>query len=366
MARDLPVKISMVIGTLERGGAEHQMARLALELVARGHDVEVITLHGWGPLQPRLEAGGVPVLGLAPPDRRWRIRKVHGAIDLASPAARLTAHWRAWRPDVVHAWLPEAQVLSLPIAQQLRVPVRVLALRSMRSGPRKSAILDGLLRLAGAAATHITANSTAVARDSGWKLGSRSRVVIPNGIDIPPISASVSDDPPRGVVVANLLPYKGHRDLIEALALAPSRPHMTFVGEGPERHGLEELARARGLDRQIEFAGSVPDVARILTRSQFAVLPSHTEGLPNAVLEAMSLGLPTVSTRVGGVPDLIEDEVNGLLVPVGDRARLAGAIDRIVDDVDLRTRLGYEARSRASGYSWDRVAGGYLRLYVDQ
>ena len=355
----------MVIGTLERGGAEHQMVGLAEQLSLRGEDVEVITLHGRGPLQARLEAAGIPVICLAPNERTWRIRKVHAALDLASMGLRLRSHWRHWRPDVVQAWLPEAQVVALPIARQVGVPVRVMSLRSLRSGARPGALIDRLLAVAAAASTVITANSQAVAADPGWPTRDRVPVIIPNGIAVPGQAADVMHQPATGVVVANLLPYKGHRDLLDALAMTQTRPRMIFVGDGPERAALEQEAAALGIDHLVDFRGSVANPMEVLLQSQFAVLPSHTEGLPNAVLEAMAAGLPVIATDVGGVPDLIAPGLNGLIVPPRDPHSMAHCIDELIKSPNERHRLGMSARAVAARFDWQTIARSYLELCAD-
>ena len=354
----------MVIGTLARGGAEHQMVGLAEHLARRGHEIEVVTLHDTGPLQARLEAVGIPALCFGIPTRSWRIRKVHASYDLASTVLLLRAHWRRWRPDVVHAWLPEAQIVALPIARQVGVPVRVMSLRSLRTGARQGALIDRLLSLAGGSATAITANSRAVAADLGWHVGDRTRVVIANGLDIPRRSATPDREPPVGVVVANLISYKGHRDLLAALELITTRPRILLVGDGPERGSLAAEVETRGLQDAVEFRGSVQRPMEVLLEGQFSILPSHTEGLPNAVLEAMSAGLPTIATKVGGVVDLIRDEQTGILVPPHDPKRLAVAIDRLAGDSELRCRLGRNARSDASSYGWEKVCDAYLEVYL--
>lgn len=353
----------MVIGTLERGGAEHQMVGLAEQLNLRGEDVEVITLHGRGPLQSRLEAAGIPVLCLAPSERAWRIRKVHAALELGPLAVRLRAHWRRWPPDVVQAWLPEAQAVALPIARLAGVPSRLMSLRSLRSGARPGALLDRLLAVAAAASTAITANSQAVASDPGWPTHARERVVIPNGLSVPTQLAEAGRTPARGVVVANLLRYKGHRDLLKALAISTTRPRIVLVGDGPERAALEHEATTLGIRDLVTFEGSVADPMPVLLQNQFAVLPSHTEGLPNAVLEAMGAGLPVIGTDVGGIPELVQHGVSGLITAPRDPAQLAKAIDMVAGNSSERRRMGMAARERALEFAWPVITEKYLALY---
>ncbi len=124
---------------------------------------------------------------------------------------------------------------------------------------------------------------------------------------------------------------------------------MHLVGEGPERERLERIVAELDLGDVVTFEGFVPDAAGRFADAQFSVLPSHNEGLPNAVLESMAYGVPVIATAVAGVPELIDDDVDGLLVTPGDSKALAAAIERLTADPTLRVRLGAAARGAWSG-----------------
>lgn len=354
----------MVIGTLERGGAEHQMVGLAEHLALRGNEVEVVALSGAGPLAGRLDSAGIGVITFPLPGAFRQIPKVRGAFRLGATVISLARHWHKARPQVVHAWLPEAQIVALPLARILGIPVRVLSLRSLRSGVRSSASLDVLFRFALRASTSVTANSAAVAGDPEWRLN-RDRVdVITNAVTLPDNTADASKQPPVGIVLANLIAYKGHLDLLEALHMCTTKPRLMFVGDGPERARIEEALRQRGLQDQVELHGSLAQPTDALLASQFAVSASHTEGLPNAILEALATGLPVIATDAGGSRELIESGVNGLLVSVGEPQELAKAIDALVSDPLLRETMGGRARCLAARHDWPSVVDQYLDLYV--
>jgi glycosyltransferase involved in cell wall biosynthesis len=169
------------------------------------------------------------------------------------------------------------------------------------------------------------------------------------------------------VTVARLVPWKGIDLLIDALAiLAPRRPQLraVVVGDGPLRAELEGRAAARGMARQLIFAGVRRDVPEILSAADIFVLPSVAEGMPIAVLEAMSAGLPVVATAVDGVPEVVlEDEV-GLLVRTRDPAEFAGRLDALVVDPEKRRRLGASARRRVeTAFSARRMAENTAEVY---
>jgi glycosyltransferase involved in cell wall biosynthesis len=165
--------------------------------------------------------------------------------------------------------------------------------------------------------------------------------------------------PVRGVCIAGLREYKGHRWLLEALAgdAELGRVHLRLVGDGPLRGELEQRVAALGLGDRVTFAGSLSqeDLAAELERADFLVLPSivardgNTEGLPNALIEGMAVGLPVVSTRVTGIPELVVDGATGLLAEPGDAASTADALRRLLADpgaAEQRARAGRAAVER--------------------
>lgn len=143
-----------------------------------------------------------------------------------------------------------------------------------------------------------------------------------------------------------------------------ARLRLAIVGDGPLRAELDALAVRLGIADLIWMAGDREDVAALLREMDVFVLPSLAEGISNTVLEAMATGLPVVATRTGGNPELVDDGVNGLLVPVGDAATLADALYRLVSDDDLRQAMGASSRQRIdSQFDWSRTVDRYLSVY---
>jgi len=180
----------------------------------------------------------------------------------------------------------------------------------------------------------------------------------------------LSPGTPVLVSVGRLSREKGQAELIKALANlrkenAERKLRLLVVGDGPDRRGLERLASSSGLADWVSFVGHQFDVAPYYTMADVMVLPSSTEGSPNALLEAMAAGLPIVATAVGGVPEIVSNRNSALLVPKQDPVALSGAIARVLDSEDLRRQLSQAARNTASAYTPEAYGDFMLSLYQD-
>jgi glycosyltransferase involved in cell wall biosynthesis len=151
--------------------------------------------------------------------------------------------------------------------------------------------------------------------------------------------------------VGRLSKEKAQADLILAfqqLCGTSSGYKLVIVGEGPERASLEAAAAALMIDKRVVFTGQMSEVQPFYAAADVFVLPSHSEGSPNVLLEAMDAEVPVVATAVGGVPEIVEDETSALLVPPGDSPAMANAIGRLVNNPELRTRLSRNAAELVS------------------
>jgi glycosyltransferase involved in cell wall biosynthesis len=215
-----------------------------------------------------------------------------------------------------------------------------------------------------ALADGITVVSDFLLGEADWLGVSRSRVtVIRNGVPGFQLPGNPGHDPPAGVMVASFRPVKGHSLLLDALSLMRHPPRMRLCGDGADRDFIRKRAADMGLGAIVEFVDVPADVPAELARAQFAVVPSQAEGLSLAALEARAAGLPVIATRVGGLPEVVTDEVNGLLVPPQDPAALAQAIGRIAGDAHLRQRLGAAARVLPEEFTISYCAQRHLDAY---
>ena len=158
----------------------------------------------------------------------------------------------------------------------------------------------------------------------------------------------LADDDVVLIAVGSLKPIKGVDVLLHALAgLVRKHPRLRLivVGEGPDRSALENLARELSIADRVSFLGLRADVDVVLRAADALVLPSRAEALPTVLLEAMATGLPVVATRVGGVPEIVEEGRSGVMVPPEDASALGSVLDRVVTDAALRRSLGERGRA---------------------
>lgn len=168
------------------------------------------------------------------------------------------------------------------------------------------------------------------------------------------------------VFTGRLIKAKGLLELLEAWPLLlreVPRAHLLLVGDGTDREALRARARALGVAERVHLAGWVEDVVPFLWAADAFALPSHTEGMPNGLLEAMATGLPCVATSVGAVPDVLRDGGAGPLVPPRDPRALAPALVAVLEGEAAARRLGAAARARVEAhYTLDGTLKQYEAL----
>jgi glycosyltransferase involved in cell wall biosynthesis len=201
----------------------------------------------------------------------------------------------------------------------------------------------------------LEASSLVIALSARWaglvrEVAPRARVtVVPNAVPLPPAPSLGAGQPGRVLFLGQLERRKGVYELLDAFAaLLPAFPQASLAlgGQG-ELGAVRRRAAELGIEHQVVLLGWIdgPEKQAELARAAVFCLPSHAEGLPMAMLEAMAAGKPVVVTPVGGIPDAVQDGDNGLLVAPGQVAPLAGALARLLGDAGLRQRLGQRARA---------------------
>lgn len=310
---------------------------------------------------------------------------VHGLLDPRA-AVRLRALIGAWRPHIVHTQLSRADWVGRVMARAVRVPV-VSTIQNIHSRMYDAEFSWGMARVGrildratGRLADRLIAVSAGVKEDLVADGTPPDRiVVIHNGFDMartPPAGARAAARAAWGVTdadvvigtVALLKTQKGITDLIQAARhISGVSPRVRFVqmGDGPLHDQASRLIAAAGLGDRFLLLDRVEDPVALLPGLDVFVLPSLWEGLPIALLEAMSVGLPAVGTRVSGIEEVIAEGETGTLVPPSDPVALGRALLDLVHSPGRRSAWGEAARARLARFDARAIAGAYRQVYLD-
>jgi glycosyltransferase involved in cell wall biosynthesis len=362
------LKVLLVIKCLGLGGAE----RLLVDTVTSGDHGEIDYEVAWvleaeRALVPTLEERGIvahPLGATRNADMRWM--------------ARLRNLLQDGDFDVVHFHLPHTAALGRLVAASMPRARRPAIVYTEHSLWNKMAVLVRVVNRAGIGLDQsLIVVSEAAHEALPRMLRPRARVIV-HGVDLTAADAAVAERPaPRSwwraelgipdgdlmiLTVANLRPEKGYDTLLDAARLVVDRGlpvRFVSVGRGSEEEAMAERHRSLGLGDRFTFLGLREDVLRLLVAADVFVLPSRQEGLPVVLMEATSVGLPIAATAVGGVPQVLTDGVDGLVVAPDSPPDLADAIGRLVEDPLLRDRLGAGAKSRSAMFD---VAGASAEI----
>lgn len=373
------------IGSLDIGGCERHLATVYPRLAAAGLKVGIVTMRRGGPLEKEVRAKGVEIWcidrGLARRLRPFLGRWLSSYLAILIGITDVARLLRSGRVAIAHFFLPGAYVIGGLAAVLARHPNSVMSCRSLNdyqaAHPKASCVerfLHAKMRLLIANANPVRAQLIAEGAPPGRTL------VIHSGVDLAQLAGVIDRQAGRDqfslasdilviVVVANLIPYKGHADLIEALGRIAAQIDGKWVllvagRDDGVRASLQERAAALGIAENIRWLGIVDDVLALWRAADIGVLASHQEGLPNSLMEGMALGVPMVATAVGGVNDIATDGLDAILVRPRDPSALGSALLQLILDPALRARLGRAAATRiASDFPLTVCVDSYRRLY---
>ncbi|MEW9899948.1 glycosyltransferase [Chitinivorax sp. PXF-14] len=372
-------KILFVIGSLQLGGAERQIVLLATELAKRGKIVKLFSLEGDGPLRQPLEAAGVTVIDSGYNSQAPFWKKL---MLLVGSECRLIWVAATWRPKVLHAFLPLTNFMGASAGRLAGVKHIITSRRALGTHQERHPWWAKLDRLTNRLSTTITANSQAVVEDTIRRDHvDRSKIrLIYNGIELiqqPGLEANresirhelgLTPDQLAIVCVANLIPYKGHTELLEALAILDS-PSIRLFFAGEDRgiaKALMEQATRLGVDRQVVMLGRRQDIPLLLSAMDIGVLASHEEGFSNALLEKLAAGLPVVATTVGGNPEALDDMPNCYLVKPQSPVELAHALGTTINNIAEAKLAACTRKARTlTRYSVNTMVEQYKTLYEE-
>ena len=368
MQEKFPSQLQFVIGSLNMGGAERHLVQILPALQDYGWDIRVITLSEKGQMAHLLEEKNISVISLDGIARHPNASLLNRLWRVSRTLYRLTLIFRQSQHSITHFFLPEAYILGRIASFLARVKAPLLmSRRSLNDYQNKHKMLAPLERKFHKTVDLILGNSQAVVQqlleehvppqrlrllynglDSTIFTNSRSRMDVRQSLNI-------CDSALVFIIVANLIPYKGHADLLEALNLIkndlPISWTLLCVGRDDGiLKGLQEKVADYSLHQHIQWLGIRNDTPDLLMASDIGILCSHQEGFSNAVLEGMYAGLGMVVTNVGGNAEAIIDQQSGWVVPAHSPPDLAQALLALARNPAKAQAFGQAAKARVHSH----------------
>lgn len=367
MNHDSPIHIVYIIDDLKVGGAQVHLVRL-VDLMRQSFSLEIICL---GPRSEKLMAqftNDVEVIF-------FDMSSIRRPAMFLSSFFGLIRHLRCSKPQLVHTYLNTANVFGLLAARLAGIRRVITSRRDMgyfRTG-RMAAVESWLSRHV-AQEVFCVCQAVAEATKVQEKIPFKKLRVLLNGIDTMRYQPKTKETSKTNVVFSMVAAMnremKGHSDLLKAIAEAVTSQQHDFlfqlVGDGPLRDSLEAEVRHLDIGKYVQFVGEQSDVMPILMETDVLVVPSHTEGISNAVLEAMATGLPVIATAVDGNREVLVDNVNGFLVPFQNPEAMAKAILMYTANKPMIRMHGDNARKHVEeNFSLQLMQDNYIAAYQE-
>ena len=344
----MKIRMMFVISSMSANGAERVMSLLVNKACEQGNDVALVLVSR--------------NIVSYPLDERVRIKFV-GASSTFERIANLRKQMKQFEPDVVVSFLTTCNMYSCIAALGLGIPLVI----SERNDPIKNCP-SSKRRLVRNIVYRFASGSVFQTEDAAKcfpKAIQRNAVIIPNPVkdNLPFVDYTAHSQ--EIVAAGRLVAQKNYPMMLEAFKLFKDRfPNyiLKIYGEGEEKEKLQNLAKSLHIETDVHFEGLVHDLHERIRTASMYVLSSDYEGISNSLLEALSMGLPCVSTDCpcGGSRHLINSERNGLLVPVGDAKAFAAAMERIASDSTYAETLGKEATKTRVSHAEERIIANYF------
>ena len=377
--------LRIVIGGLGLGGTERHLSYILPKLAQRGFNITIITLTDDNTLLPVLKNAGITInqpRPLNPIIQKYTFFK--RVIRLIDACCRLYKGFRRNSATITHFFLPEAYVLGMIIAIAARHrKLRVMSRRSLNHYQRNHPWLGNLESILHRYVHKILGNSQAIIDQLHFQedVPQDKLTLIYNGVgDNVSVtqkarnhvrsSLTIGDDQLVFAIIANLIPYKGHADLLKALGTInqqlPAAWVLIVIGaDHGVGHSLQEQAQQLGIADNIRWLGERHDATTLMAAADIGLLVSHQEGFSNAIIEAMAVAIPMVVTDVGGNAEAVVHQQTGLVVPAHDPKHLGQALLTLAHDRNLRQTYGQAGQQRYRNlFSLDRCVEAYHQFYT--
>ncbi len=337
--------ILLTIGSLETGGAERVLCALANYWVKKGHAVSILTLKS---------PDTVPFYPLDPNIPLIQINQTHGRrrpwyqfiVNSIQCLLCMRKIFISIKPDCIISFMDLMNIASLLAKAGLKIPV-IACERTDPNYHRISPFYQCFRHVLYPHAYRVIVQTVSAA-SYFLKMAPEKTIIIPNPIFEPPkYKVGYSSSPKNIITVGRLDAIKDQGTLIQAFAnLLSHNPNLTLTiyGEGPERKPLEVLIQVLNLKDKVKLPGTITHVQEALLEADLFIFPSRYEGFPNALCEAMAVGLPVIASNVTGNVDLVQDKKNGRLFSVGDVQALTSLALELLNDPTQCQMLGTQAR----------------------
>lgn len=334
------------------GGVSSHTYQLSQQLIKRGDAVYVLTY----PHPEARDLDGVQVETASAPN----IKGLRGFFFMLSATFHLMRMVRQEKIDLIHAhFLLPPGLIGVFVGSIMGRKTAVTAHGSDLMIQAENPVLRPILKwVLGRADYVLVVNQNLKEKAIDLGINPEKIYITPNAVDADkfnpsnkqlPTDVKMSPDKPVILFVGNLVHQKGVEYLLKAKKLMKTDTELMIVGEGPLRHDLEKKVADDEIE-DVVFVGARRDVDDIMPSADLFVLPSISEGFPITILEALASGLPVVTTNVGGIPEVMNEQV-GILVEPGDPGKLASAMDMILEDLDLKNSMKTAAREHALKYA---------------
>lgn len=358
----------LVTSSLKFGGSEKILSELANYWISVGHEVNLITLVApdvkpWYYLDPKINLIQLNQLNLTSnqQNKELFLRRIVKIIKRIYCIRKILV---SLKPDIVISFIDVMNITALLAAIGLKIPVIV----SERTNPvfyKLPYLYKKIRKIIYHQAFCVVVQTNSVAKYFKYL---NKLIIIPNPVNEPHTKKSIIHNlnPVKVIVsVGRLCKFKGFDTLIKAFAnIQPKYNDLKLIiyGEGTERENLQKLISSLNLEENVFLPGVIHNIQQAILNTDLFVFPSHYEGFPNALCEAMAIGLPIVASNCSGNIDIVIDNVNGRLFPIGDVDQLTIIIQELLNDPEKRSLLGEQAKTICSKYNsnyvyklWDQI-----------
>lgn len=353
------MKLTFVTATLTSGGSERVMSIVANKMQERGYEVEIICLNDQIVFYPINE--GIKIT---------HVEVEAGTKSLPKKLCWFRKHIQKTQPDVVIAFMVSVYTVTLLALIGIDIPV----ISSVRNDPAYSNLRKKITRkLLLPRSAHVVVQTQQIKKFFNKSIQNMTTVIY-NPVNEKVFKLQPSKKENRIISVGRLYPQKDQKTMIEAFAkVSEHHPDWQLVifGEGPERKALELLVERLKVKDKVYMPGRSENIIDELNKSKIFCLSSIYEGMSNALVEAICVGLPIVTTKVSGTEELIQDGKNGFTVNIGDKESMAKALTKIIEDENLQNQFAEKNKAQAIKFEtntivnqWEVLVNSVVRLKV--